>query len=153
MGFVINNEIKDAFDDIRNIASILSRTSVFDQGVSIEELVDWEKNNVISMPDMYKSWLSLTSYSRIIEGEFEIFMPKNSDEDSEGILIGIIGGGLRYLYFSKKDCSVYTIGDERIEYEDFNDFLSYVYIMLEDEAQDEYGEEWIEIFNEKFNQH
>lgn len=153
MGFVINNEIKDAFDDIRNIASILSRTSVFDQGVSIEELVDWEKNNLISMPDMYKSWLSLTSYSRIIEGEFEIFMPKNSDEDSEGILIGIIGGGLRYLYFSKKDCSVYTIGDERIEYEDFNDFLSYVYIMLEDEAQDEYGEEWIEIFNEKFNQH
>lgn len=152
MGFVINNEIKDAFDDIRNIASILSRTSVFDQGVSIEELVDWEKNNLISMPDMYKSWLSLTSYSRIIEGEFEIFMPKNSDEDSEGILIGIIGGGLRYLYFSKKDCSVYTIGDERIEYEDFNDFLSYVYIMLEDEAQDEYGEEWIEIFNEKFNQ-
>lgn len=153
MGFVINNEIKDAFDDIRNIASILSRTSVFDQGVSIEELVDWEKNNLISMPDMYKSWLSLTSYSRIIEGEFEIFMPKNSDEDSEGILIGIIGGGLRYLYFSKKDCSVYTIGDERIEYEDFNDFLSYVYIMLEDEAQDEYGEEWIEIFDEKFNQH
>ena len=153
MGFVINNEIKDAFDDIRNIASILSRTSVFDQGVSIEELVDWEKNNLISMPDMYKSWLSLTSYSRIIEGEFEIFMPKNSDEDSEGILIGIIGGGLRYLYFSKNDCSVYTIGDERIEYEDFNDFLSYVYIMLEDEAQDEYGEEWIEIFNEKFNQH
>lgn len=152
MGFVINNEIKDAFDDIRNIASILSRASVFDQGVSIEELVDWEKNNLISMPDMYKSWLSLTSYSRIIEGEFEIFMPKNSDEDSEGILIGIIGGGLRYLYFSKKDCSVYTIGDERIEYEDFNDFLSYVYIMLEDEAQDEYGEEWIEIFNEKFNQ-
>lgn len=152
MGFVINNEIKDAFDDIRNITSILSRTSVFDQGVSIEELVDWEKNNLISMPDMYKSWLSLTSYSRIIEGEFEIFMPKNSDEDSEGILIGIIGGGLRYLYFSKKDCSVYTIGDERIEYEDFNDFLSYVYIMLEDEAQDEYGEDWIEIFNEKFNQ-
>lgn len=150
MGFVINNEIKDTFDDIRNIASILSRSSVFEQGVSIEELVDWEKNNAISMPDMYKSWLSLTSYSRIIEGEFEIFMPKNSDEDSNGILIGIIGGGLRHLYFSKKDCSVYTIGDERIEYEDFNDFLSYVYIMLENEAQDEYGDEWENIYDEKY---
>lgn len=149
MAFMINNEIKDAFDDIRDIASILRRTSEFEQGASIEELVNWEKSNAISMPDMYKSWLSLTSYSRIIEGEFEIFMPRHFGENSDGILIGIIGGGLRYLYFSKKDCSVYTIGDERIEYENFNDFLSYVYIMLENEAQDEYGDEWENIYDEK----
>jgi len=152
MGFVINNEIKDAFDDIRNIASILSRTSVFDQGISIEDLVDWEKNNVINIPELYKSWLSLTSHARIMDGRIELFFPEISSSDKEDVYIGSLGYGTEDLYFSKNTGAFYTIGDDKEEYEDFLDFLTYVQVTMEDEAEEEYGDEWIEIFNEKFNQ-
>lgn len=151
MALLIDNEIKDTFDDIRKITSILKLTSVFDQGASVEDLVNWEKNNAVIIPDMYKSWLSLTSYARINEGEFEIFMPQKSDKDSDGVLIGIIGGGLRHIYFSKKNHTIYTIGDEAIEYDNFNEFLLYIYIRLENEAQEEYGDEWENIYDEKYS--
>ena len=42
------------------------------------------------------------------------------------------------------------IGDDEEEYEDFLDFLTYVHVTLEDEAEEEYGEEWLEIYDEKF---
>lgn len=149
MRFVINNEIKDAFDDIRNIASILSRTSVFEQGVSIEKLVDWEKDNDISMPDMYKSWLLLTSYARIMDGRIELFFPEISNSDKEDVYIGSIGYGTDDLYFSKNTGAFYTIGDDKEEYEDFLDFLTYVQVTMEDEAEEEYGEDWSDELDEK----
>lgn len=151
MGFVINNEIKDAFDDIRNIASILSRTSVFEKGVSIEELVDWEKDNAISMPDMYKSWLLLTSYARIMDGRIELFFPEISNSDKEDVYIGSLGYGTEHFYFSKNTGAFYTIGDDKEEYEDFLDFLTYVQVTMEDEAEEEYGEDWSDEFDEKYD--
>ena len=54
------------------------------------------------------------------------------------------------LYFSQKTGAFYAIGDDREEYEDFLDFLIYVHVTLEDEAEEEYGEEWLEIYDEKF---
>ena len=101
MGFVINNEIKDAFDDIRNIASILSRSSVFEQGVSIEELVDWEKDNAISMPDMYKSWLLLTSYARIMDGRIELFFQKSAILIKKMYILEALGMVLMICIFQK----------------------------------------------------
>ena len=92
----------------------------------------------------------LTSYARIMDGRIELFFPEISTPDKEDVYIGSLGYGSDSLYFSQKTRAFYVIGDDREEYEDFLDFLTYVHVTLEDEAEEEYGEEWLEIYDEKF---
>ena len=146
----IIQEIKDEFEDINNISSMLNSDYSFDPPASSEEISNWEKENNIKIPDMYKSWLMLTKYARIMDGKFELFFPEISTPDKEDVYIGSLGYGSDSLYFSKITGAFYAIGDDREEYEDFLDFLTYVHVTLEDEAEEEYGEEWLEIYDEKF---
>ena len=59
-------------------------------------------------------------------------------------------GGAKHLYFSKDDGSIFSVDDEYTNYEDFDDFLVHMIVYLEDEAQNEYGDKWIAIYDEKF---
>ena len=85
-----------------------------------------------------------------MDGGIELFFPEISTPDKEDVYIGSLGYGSDSLYFSKITGAFYAIGDDREEYEDFLDFLTYVHVTLEDEAEEEYGEEWLEIYDEKF---
>ena len=148
----IIQEVKDEFEDLKNLSSMLNPKSEFDTPYSFEKIEEWEKNNGVKIPDMYKSWLLLTSFARIMDGRIELFFPEISDPDKEDVYIGSLGYGGDSLFFSKKTGAFYAIGDEEEEYDDFLDFLTYVHVTMEDEAEEEYGEEWIEIFNKKFEQ-
>lgn len=143
-------EVKDEFEDLTKLSSMLNQKSEFDTPYSFEKIEEWEKINGVKIPDMYKSWLLLTSYARIMDGRIELFFPEISTPDKEDVYIGSLGYGSDNLYFSRKTGAFYAIGDAKEEYEDFLDFLTYVHVTMEDEAKEEYGEEWIEIFNEKF---
>ena len=85
-----------------------------------------------------------------MDGGIELFFFEISTPDKEDVYIGSLGYGSDSLYFSQKTGAFYAIGDDREEYEDFLDFLTYVHVTLEDEAEEEYGEEWLEIYDEKF---
>ena len=146
----IIQRIKDDFDDINKISSILKCDYGFDPPASSEEISNWEKDNNIRIPEMYKSWLMLTKFARIMGGVIELFFPKISTYDKEDVYIGSLGCGSDALYFSKNTGAFYSIGDDIEEYEDFSDFLAHVYIRLEAEAEDEYGEEWLKIYDERF---
>ena len=149
MGFFINNQIKDSYEDIIKITSILKSESSFDPPATLDILDEWEKKNSIVLPEMYKSWLLLTSFARILEGQFKIYMPIIHNYNRSWVDIATIGSD-EHLYFSKDDGSIFSVGDEYTNYEDFDDFLSHMYIWLENEAQYEYGDEWIVIYDEKF---
>ena len=69
----IIQEVKDGFEDINKLSSILNYDYSFDPPASYEEISDWEKDYNVRIPDMYKSWLMLTKYARIMGGEFELF--------------------------------------------------------------------------------
>ena len=142
--------IKDEFEDLKNISSILKQKSEFDAPYSFEKIEEWEKENSVKIPEMYKSWLLLTSYARIMDGRIELFVPETSVSNKEDVYIGSLGYGSDHLYFSKNTGAFYTIGDDKEEYEDFLDFLTYVHITMEDEAEEEYGEEWALIYDERF---
>lgn len=148
----IIQRVIDDFEDINKISSILNFDSVFDPPASSEEISNWEKDNSIKIPDMYKSWLMLTKYARIMGGEFELFFPEISKWHKDAVVIGRIGGSGEELLFSSKTGYIYSIDDEKKEYEDFVDFLAYVYIRLEDEAENEFGESWTDIYDEKFGE-
>lgn len=146
----IIQEVKDEFEDLKNISSMLEKKTEFDAPCPSEKIEEWEKTNGVKIPEMYKSWLLLTSYARIMDGGIELFFPEISTSDNENVYIGSLGYGSDSLYFSQKTGAFYAIGDDREEYEDFLDFLTYVHVTLEDEAEEEYGEEWLEIYDEKF---
>ena len=140
----IIQEVKDGFEDINKLSSILNCDYSFDPSASYEEISDWEKDNNVRIPDMYKSWLMLTKYARIMGGEFELFFPEISKHYENAVLIGNIGCS-KELLFSSDTGGIYSIEDEIDEYEDFLDFLTYVQITMEDEA-----EEWLSLYDERF---
>ena len=146
----IIQRVNDDFEDINKISSILNCSYKFDPPASFEEISDWEKDNNISIPDMYKSWLMLTKYARIMDGEFELFFPEISKIHKDAAVIGSIGGSGKDLLFSPKTGEIYSVDDEIEKYENFVDFLVHVYIRLEAEAEDEYGDSWTDIYDEKF---
>ena len=55
MGFFINNQIKDSYEDIIKITSILKSESSFDPPATLDILDEWEKKNSIVLPETYKS--------------------------------------------------------------------------------------------------
>ena len=145
----IIQEVKNGFEDINKLSSILHYDYSFDPPASYEEISDWEKDYNVRIPDMYKSWLMLTKYARIMGGEFELFFPEISKHYENAVLIGSIGCS-KELLFSSDTGEIYSIEDEIDEYEDFHDFLTYVQITMEDEAEEEYGEEWLSLYDERF---
>jgi hypothetical protein len=150
MEYSINPRISDDFEDIKKLSSILNQKSEFDSPASNKEISEWEEKTKIKIPDMYRSWLMLTSYARIMNGRIELFFPEISTSDKEDVYIGSLGYGTDDLYFSKNTGAFYTIGDDEEEYEDFPDFLTYVYVTMEDEAEEEYGDDWTNIYDAKF---
>ena len=148
----IIQEVKDGFEDINKLSSILNCDYSFDPPASYEEISDWEKDNNVRIPDMYKSWLMLTKYARIMGGEFELYFPEMSKYHKGAVAIGSIGGSGEELLFSSKTGDIYSIDDEgeKEEYEDFVDLLAHVYIALENEAENEFGDSWTDIYDEKF---
>ena len=146
MVFIVNQDVKNEFEDLKKLSSMLKSKSEFDVPYPFEKVEEWEKSNRVKIPDMYKSWLLLTSYARIMDGRIELFFPEIGNSDKEDVYIGNIGYGTDDLYFSKNTGAFYSIGDEKEEYEDFLDFLTYVHVTMEDEAEEEYGEEWLKKF-------
>ena len=146
----IIQRVLDDFEDIKKISSMLNCDYSFDPPASSDEISKWEKDNNVRIPDMYKNWLMLTRYARIMGGEFELFFPEISTSDKEDVYIGSLGCGSGDLYFSKNTGAFYAIGDDKEEYKDFVDFLAHIYIRLEAEAEDEFGDSWTDIYDDKF---
>ena len=115
---MINQKIKDAFDD-NIISSIIKCDFEFGIPVPSEEISNLENDNNITILDMYKSWLMLIKYARIMNA----------------VVIDSIDGSGRELLFSDSTDEISSIDDdgEKEEYEDFADLLGHVYIKLEDD--------------------
>lgn len=93
--------IKDEFEDLKNISSILKQKSEFDAPYSFEKIEEWEKENSVKIPEMYKSWLLLTSYARIMDGRIELFVPETSVSNKEDVYIGALDMVVTICIFPK----------------------------------------------------
>ena len=140
--FIIDQTVKDFFDDIKNMCSLLAkyRKSTFAAAAKVEKINKWEEKNNIHLPSEYKSWLLLTGHARIMGGYFDLFFPETIKNTDEVLLGSIIGDG-EDLFLSKTTGQIYSEFEGDItEYDDFSDFLSYLLGVLEENAEELCGE-------------
>lgn len=148
----MNTDIKESFEEIQKMCRFLSKkyTSEFAPPATEKELSDWENQNGINIPEQYRQWLLLTRNAYICGGCYYLFFPQIYENDDEYVFIGDIVGDGECLCFSRTDGAMYSDFDGEItEYNDFDDFLVYLSITLEDYARDLYGENWLEIFEQE----
>ena len=72
----IIQEVKDEYEGLKNNSSMLEKKTEFDAPCSSGKIEEWEKTNGVKIPEMYKCWLLLTSYARIMDGGIELFFLK-----------------------------------------------------------------------------
>ncbi|MDE6539181.1 MAG: SMI1/KNR4 family protein [Ruminococcus sp.] len=143
------NIMKEDFEHIQKMCHLLDedRKSSFEPPATEKEISDWEKQNGITIPEQYREWLLLTKHAYIYGGYFELFFPEVYN-NCDYVFIGDIIGDGECLYFSKTDGAMYRDFEGEItEYKDFDDFLAYLEIMLEDFAEDIHGENWTELYD------
>lgn len=110
--------------------------SRFFEPVDEEVMKQWEDENKITIPELYKEWLRFSN-GAVIRGSLayfygiEGFEPGNSDYPEDCVIIGdLIGDGER-LCFSKTTGKIVRINHGRIrEYDDFAVFLNRMVIRM-----------------------
>lgn len=155
MNFEIDDTIKQQYEYYRNLCSLLSefKDSTFAPPATLEKIENWEKKNYTTLPHQYKSWLLLIEYSRIIGGYIEFRWPQlgSFDADNDVIVIGAVVGDGEELLISRENGKVFSFFDgETEEYEDFDDLLTCLSGFMEHSAEEYLGEDWGDIYDERF---
>lgn len=144
--------IIESYDYLKNLCEFLSEDyeSQFEEPATEEEIKNWENENNVEIPSMFKEWLLLTKNCDMSDRCCRIFWPEIEDEDN--VLIGNFIGDGEYLYFSKKTGEFFTILDGEVEeYDSFDSVLVNISVGLEEEAEEIFGEDWMKEFEEKYN--
>ena len=128
-----NNTLKNVIEDIVElcIERIDKSNSYFNDAASEEQIVNWEEEHSITIPESYKDWLRFSNGS-IIEGTTAEFLGtdrmvvNNKYVPEDLVIIGHLIGDGEAICFSKMNGNFvrYFEGIENGQYDDFNDFLN-----------------------------
>lgn len=134
-----NYNLEDEFAMVQELCFIAreeygSRATYFDDGMSLEEISEWEKSHRIKIPDSYKAWLQLVKQCMLLFDLAVLTVPAvNYDivPDEDLVIVGRLIGDGEYLCFSKltHEFIRYKDGVKRI-YIDFKEFLQETLIRL-----------------------
>lgn len=153
--FVIDPAIQDYFETIKNFCELISEEhdSEFGEPMTMEQILEWEKENDYVIPDQMKSWYLLTSSAYIANGQFEIFEPFVGcyEKDNDVVVFAsIIGDGEEAMIDIESGAMFSDFDGMRDDFEDFTYFLDKVLIDLEEMAEECLGEDWEAIYEEKY---
>ena len=144
--------IRESYGYLKDLSEFISDEYEyrFDAPATEEEIQNWETENKIQIPSMLKEWLLLTRSCNMSDREWRLFWPE-IDETGDVLVGSFIGDG-EYLYFSKDSCNFYTTFEgEDEEYDSFDSVLTYISVDLEEKAEETFGENWLEEFEEQYN--
>ena len=155
MKYEIDDTIKEQFEYYKNMCALLSefKDSDFGPPAEIEKIEQWEKDNNVKLPHQYKSWLLLTAESNILDMYIDFSWPTigTLNEKNDIIIIASIIGDGETAYISRTDSKVYSIFEGEIEeYEDFDDLLTCLSGFMEHSAEEYLGDDWGDIYDERF---
>ena len=128
-----NNTLKNVIEEIVElcIERIDKSNSYFNDAVSEEQIVNWEEEHNITIPESYKEWLRFSNGSLIDDptAEFlgiERMVVKSKYIPEDLVIIGHLIGDGEILGFSKENGTFvrYFEGRENGVYRDFKDFLN-----------------------------
>ena len=75
--------------------------------------------------------------------------PEIDEDEPENVLVGSFIGDGEYLYFSGKSGQFFTVFDGEVEeYDSFDSVLTSISVDLEEKAEEIFGEDWLEEFEE-----
>ena len=146
--------VQEYYEDIRKLCAVMDElggSCTFDPPADEQELQAAEQEIGCPIPELYKQWLMLTKYANMTDGGSELFLP-DACEGTDYVCIGtVIGDGDDY-YFNKKTGRFFREfeGREITLFDSFIDLLDDLYCWIEQCADDEYGDEWGEVYDEMF---
>ncbi len=131
-----DNELKDVIQELLEYCDVkeedgeLGRTS-FSEPVSEEEMLLWEEENGIKIPESYKSWLRFTGDCTIDGTTASFYSPKNFRTEfvpDDLVIIGEQVGDGEVVCFSKKTGEIVSFfeGSVNFEYGSFDKALKEV---------------------------
>ncbi|WP_295091358.1 hypothetical protein [Ruminococcus sp.] len=144
--------IKESYDYLKDLCDYLSDEYEyeFEAPATEEEIKNWEKENKINIPSMFREWLLLTKNCNMANRSWRLFWPEI--DETVNVLVGSFIGDGEYLYFSKETGVFFTLfeGDEE-DFDSFDSVLTYISVDLEDKAEEIFGEDWLEEFENQYN--
>lgn len=114
------------------------RASYFMEPATEEEIVKWEEESNVKIPEDYREWLKLTKTCQICSTIASLIFPQTKQSDflpDDYVLIGYVVGDGEVLCFSKSTGKYITYFEGKVneEYEDFKHFLIELIRMIKGE--------------------
>ena len=126
----LTKEIKEIIDLVDQLKE--NRRFVFNEPALNDDIIQWEKDNNVSIPDSYADWLRFSNGS-VIRGTIAEFYGLNEIEinadgfPEEYVIIGELVGDGVLICFSKETGIIFTDDHgEIVEYDNFNEILEEV---------------------------
>ena len=132
-----NNSLTEEINEIVALCNELASeygkdSSWFSAPASETEIIQWEQENKIILPDSYKEWLRFSGDAQIINSTVRFFGLKmigayNEYVPNDYVVIGELIGDGEYLCFSKSTGKIirYNHG-KSIEYQSFREILNLI---------------------------
>ena len=143
--------IRESYGYLKDLSEFVSDEYEyrFDAPATEEEIQNWETENKIQIPSMLKEWLLLTKNCDMANRCWQLYFPKIDEDEPENVLVGRFIGDGEYLYFSGKSGQFFTVFDGEVEeYDSFDSVLTSISVDLEEKAEEIFGEDWLEEFEE-----
>ncbi len=127
------NTMKKEFDEIvklceEKVEEYGERASYFMEPATEEEILKWEKENDVNIPEDYKEWLRLTKTCQMCQTVASFIFPNDKQPEflpNEYVLIGYVVGDGEVLCFSKDTGKYVTYFEGKVneQYDDFKKVL------------------------------
>jgi hypothetical protein len=143
--------IRESYGYLKDLSEFVSDEYEyrFDAPATEEEIQNWETENKIQIPSMLKEWLLLTKNCDTANRCWQLYFPEIDEDEPENVLVGSFIGDGEYLYFSGKSGQFFTVFDGEVEeYDSFDSVLTSISVDLEEKAEEIFGEDWLEEFEE-----
>lgn len=138
------NTMKKEFDEIvklceDKVEEYGERASYFMEPATEQEILDWERETGIQIPEDYKQWLKLTANCQMCSTIASLVFPELVQLDyipEDYVLIGHVVGDGEVLCFSKTSGKYIRYFEGRVnkEYDTFIDFLNNVKNLIKGEV-------------------
>lgn len=125
--------LKNEFDEIvklceERVEEYGERASYFMEPATEEEIVEWEKETGIQIPEDYKEWLKLTSACQMCSNIASLVFPELEQPDyipEDYVMIGYVVGDGEVLCFSKTSGKYIRFFEGKVnkEYNNIIEFL------------------------------
>lgn len=131
---IIMNTIKNEFDEIvklceEKVEEYGERASYFLEPVTEEEIVEWERETGIQIPEDYRQWLKLTGTCQMCSNIASLVFPETKQPDflpDDYVLIGYVVGDGEVLCFSKSTGKYITYFEGKVN-RTYDEFMMILY--------------------------